>query len=376
MSKPSPKLFHPKKARLAAILALCFAMGGCQQIMDRVVGLVPAKTPAPDMAQIDSAPSLQPPKEPQPVQQAFNTSTDPSSLPLAAPSPRSSPVSPSAPPLVAENKALLKEFKDCPSCPTMVNLPAGFLRMGSPDNETGRDPDESPLTPVNVAAFSMSQTEVTRANWVEFERESGYRAVAGCLTWAGDGYELKAHLGWQSPGFVQQDDHPVVCVSWQDAQAYARWLSQKTGRVYRLPQEHEWEYAARAGTSTAYPWSSSDVCGQANGADAALNRQRPQWPAEKCHDGYAFTAPVGRYPSNAWGLYDMHGNVMEWVQDCWTPQLSARDSGQRPLNCRSRVMRGGGWDLKAAFLRSAYRGKASEANRGSGTGFRLVSARP
>jgi formylglycine-generating enzyme required for sulfatase activity len=347
MSKPPSKPFHPNQKRLGAILALCFGMGGCQQIMDRIVGLAPAQTPAPSISPIDTAPS-------------------PNTLPVSSP----------ARPLAAESKAVFKVFKDCPSCPTMVNLPAGLLLMGSPDNEIGRDPDESPLTQVNVAAFSIAQTEVTRANWVEFERESGYRALSGCLTWEGDGYELKAHLGWRSPGFVQQDEHPVVCVSWQDAQAYARWLSQKTGHAYRLPQEHEWEYAARAGSPTAYPWSSSDVCGQANGADAALNRLRPQWPAEKCQDGYAFTAPVGSYPSNAWGLYDMHGNVMEWVQDCWTPQVSIRVSGQVPLNCRSRVMRGGGWDLKAAFLRSAYRGKASEANRGSGTGFRLVRATP
>jgi formylglycine-generating enzyme required for sulfatase activity len=270
----------------------------------------------------------------------------------------------------------LEVFNDCPSCPKMVRLPAGSFQMGSPEGELGRDRDESPLTRVNVAAFSLGRTEVSRANWQEFERDSGHRALSGCLSWEGDGYVLSAHLGWRFPGFAQQDDHPVVCVSWQDAQAYVRWLSQKTGHLYRLPYEHEWEYAARAGTSSAYPWSNAEVCAHANGADASLGRRHPEWPAEKCNDGHTFTAPVGSYAPNPWGLYDMQGNAMEWVQDCWTPQVTSNVQDQGPLNCRSRVIRGGSWDLKAAFLRSASRGKSSEANRGTGTGFRVVRASP
>ena len=111
-------------------------------------------------------------------------------------------------------------------------------------------------------------------------------------------------------------------------------------------------------------------------ADEALRLKKPSWPIEKCSDGYPFTAPAGSYAPNAFGLYDMHGNVMEWVQDCWSPQLQANDGRQVPLNCRTRVIRGGGWDLTASYMRSAYRGKAAEANRGTGTGVRLARTLP
>ena len=248
--------------------------------------------------------------------------------------------------------------------------------MGSPVNEVGRHADESPLIQVNIPAFAMALTEVTRFDWMLFERQSGYRAASSCLTWDGDGYVQAEHLGWRNPGFFQSDEHPAVCVSWQDAQAYARWLSAKTAHQYRLPSEREWEYAARAGRSTPYPWYGSSVCDHANVADEALLLKHPGWQIEKCNDGHQFTAPVGSYAPNAFGLYDMHGNVMEWVRDCWSRQLQVSDGRQAPLNCSSRVIRGGGWNLTASYMRSAYRGKAAEANRGSVTGVRLVRELP
>ena len=260
----------------------------------------------------------------------------------------------------------------------MVILPSGVFQMGSPGSELDRHDDESPLTRISLQSFAIGQTEVTRAEWLEFERESGYRASSGCLVWDGDGYVRAAHLGWRYPGFEQSDQHPVTCVSWLDARAYADWLSKKTGHKYRLPLEKEWEYAARAGSQSPFHWAvaAAGMCSYANVADAALLQKQPRWSAEKCKDGYPYTAPVGSFIPNAWGLFDMHGNVMEWVQDCWGPQISADGSGTTPLNCRSRVTRGGGWDLIAPYSRSAYRGKAPEANRGTGTGFRLVREVP
>jgi formylglycine-generating enzyme required for sulfatase activity len=256
----------------------------------------------------------------------------------------------------------------------MVKLPAGTFLMGSPGNEAGRDSDETPRIQVAVAAFAIGRTEVTRSQWMAFERESGHRADSGCLTWDGDGYVLAAHLGWKNPGFAQTEDHPVVCVNAADAQAFAQWVSRKTGQIYRLPREHEWEYAARSGAQSAYAWASgaAGVCTHANGADAALLQKNPRWPGQSCQDGFAYTAPVGSFAPNAWGVYDMHGNVMEWTQDCWSTQLVQPDSGLAPLNCGRLVTRGGGWDLPVSFLRSAYRGKAPARNRGTGTGFRLV----
>lgn len=260
----------------------------------------------------------------------------------------------------------------------MIELPAGSFVMGSPTSEKGRDADESPMVKLGMPTFAIGQSEITRGQWRAFESETGYRAAAGCLNWEGDGYNKLPDADWKNPGFVQTDQHPVVCVSWLDAQAYADWLSRKTGKRYRLPKESEWEYAARAGTSTAYPWKEEPqgLCGRANAADAALVQARPRLPAQGCNDGFAFTAPVGSFAPNAWGLFDLHGNVMEWVADCWQAQLPQNPDLASPLNCRSRAMRGGGWDLPASFARSAYRGKASEGNRGTATGFRLARDMP
>jgi formylglycine-generating enzyme required for sulfatase activity len=356
-----------QKRGLIPILVLCIGLTACQQIVDRVVG----KAPIENETLIEGEATI------------LGSQTTPTSIKQsqAQNAPLSKTThSKSEPTSVAfftqTQTSLLEVFQDCEACPKMVRLPAGSFRMGSPVSEAGRHADESQLIQVDVPSFAMALTELTRFDWMLFERQSGYRAASGCLTWDGDGYIQAAHLGWRYPGFSHSNEHPAVCVSWQDAQAYARWLSSKTGHHYRLPSEREWEYAARAGTSTPYPWSGSAVCRHANIADEALLLKHPNWKIEKCNDGHSFTAPVGSYAPNAFGLYDMHGNVMEWVQDCWSPLLLSRAGEQGPLNCRSRVIRGGSWDLTASYMRSAYRGKAAEANRGSGTGFRLVRTLP
>jgi formylglycine-generating enzyme required for sulfatase activity len=333
---------------IGLLLSLC-GLAGCQQIFDRLTAVSASVHPPDTRNKVDSTEAV-----------AVNADQVPAQA---------------KPPLEPLD---LRTFRDCSDCPVMVRLPAGSFWMGSPESEMGRDADESPLLRSEVGAFAIGQTEVTRVHWAAFERDSGHRAALGCLTWAGDGYVLAGHLGWRYPGFAQSDEHPVVCINWQDAQAYAQWLSRKTGHVYRLPQEHEWEYAARAGAQTPYPWSGgvAEICAHANGADATLSLKQPHWPAQSCDDGHAFTSPVGSYTPNAWGLYDMQGNAMEWVQDCWRSTLDRPDSAMAPLNCSSRVIRGGGWDLPAHHLRSARRGKASPLNRGTATGFRLVRQLP
>jgi len=355
-----------QKNGLIVLFVLGIGLSGCQQIVDRLAGKarVQKETLANDEqpvtgSQITPISINQAQVQEAPVLAAVRTQPDsqPKFKPVAT--------------VKVTQKPLFEVFQDCESCPKMVRLPAGSFRMGSPANEIGRHADESPLVQIDVPAFALALTEVTRFDWALFERQSGYRAASGCLTWDGDGYVQAAHLGWRNPGFSHSDKHPAVCVSWQDAQAYAHWLSTKTGHQYRLPSEREWEYAARAGSSSPYPWAGTTVCDHANVADETLRLKHPAWPIEKCNDGYPFTAPVGSYAPNPFGLYDMNGNVMEWVQDCWSPQLQASD-GRAPLNCRTRVIRGGGWDLTASYGRSAYRGKAAEANRGTGTGVRLV----
>ena len=160
-----------------------------------------------------------------------------------------------------------------------------------------------------------------------------------------------------------RDRRPVINVSWDDAQEYVRWLSDQTGATYRLLTEAEWEYAARAGTSTAYPWGNEIGSGQANCWDCGS-----QWDREK-------TAPAGSFPANAWGLHDMHGNVWEWVADCWNESyLGAPSDGSARLRgeCSRRVLRGGSWHIEPWLLRSAYRNGYGSDNGYFNIGLRVA----
>ena len=245
-------------------------------------------------------------------------------------------------PLIGPARQVGERFRDCPTCPEMVVVPAGSYEMGSVDGVylTGKhESNAHPVHRVTIAQpLAVGVYEVTRGEFRRFVEATGYSMGKTC--------------SWHDPGFPQTDQHPVVCVSWKDAQAYVRWLSQETGQAYRLLSEAEWEYVARAGTRTARYWGQgmSDQCRYANGVDAALLRSdagRKQlnddhkefaetvkqvrkgmenpgkfdWHYERqavdCDDGYAWTSPVGVYGANAFGLHDVLGNVSEWVQDCW-----------------------------------------------------------
>ena len=192
------------------------------------------------------------------------------------------------------------------------------------------------------------------------------------MTWDGDGYAKPGQLNWLQPGFAQTEDQPVVCVSWKDAQAYTQWLSQVTGQRYRLPSEVEWEYAAKAGQGLVpYPWSSSDMpCGHSNLADQSIAQLHPQWRLVTCSDGYNHTAPVGSFAANPWGIFDMQGNVMEWVSSCYTPALTSQPA-ENP-DCPKKIIKGGGWDMPEKFIRNAYRGRAGAFNMSTGLGFRVA----
>ena len=265
-------------------------------------------------------------------------------------------------------------FHDCAECPEMVVLPAGTFRMGSPPSEQGRHEAEGPVHEVTIAApFAIGRYEVTVAEFGRFVDETGHSERNSC--WSHEGT-----VDWRSPGFGQSGRHPVVCVSWNDAQSYAAWLSRETGEDYRLPSESEWEYAARAGIALARYWGEAEAgqCRHANGADATVKERYSdwwRWPVVSCRDGHVHTAPVGTYAPNRWRLHDMLGNVWEWTGDCWNNNYtgapvdgSAWESGY----CDIRVKRGGSWSHVPRHLRAADRNGYETVKRNYYVGFRVA----
>ncbi|MDE0478168.1 MAG: formylglycine-generating enzyme family protein [Gammaproteobacteria bacterium] len=224
------------------------------------------------------------------------------------------------------------------SGPEMVVIPSGSFLMGSSENWS---PTETPVHRVTIGQnFAVSKYEVTFAQW--------YDCVVGggCSGYSPD------DAGWG------RGDRPVIYISWHDAQEYVAWLSRETGGTYRLLSEAEWEYATRAGSTTSYSWGD-----EFDGSLANLDGNRGR------------TVPVGSFPANAFGLHDMHGNVYEWVEDCWNENYHgapADGSAWLSGNCSERIFRGGSWYWVPSLLRSAYRGHEPTGHRSKGVGFRVA----
>ena len=240
-----------------------------------------------------------------------------------------------------------------------------------------------PQRSVQVKGFSAGRFEVTRGQYRVFAEATG-RSSDGCFVWTGARFEIDPIKDWRNPGYAQDDVHPVTCVSWEDAGAYARWLSQRTGRKYRLLTEAEWEYAARAGSTTTRYWGddASMTCDYANGADRSTQAQVPgagNWHIADCDDRYPYTAPVGSYRPNAFGLYDMLGNLEEWTQDCWNANYNGAPTDGSAVvagDCSLRVVRGGSWDDAPVGVPAAYRVGSPSTIRVYRRGFRVATDGP
>ena len=271
--------------------------------------------------------------------------------------------------------------------PQMVFIRGGTFTMGSPAGESGRRDNERQHR-VSVADFYLAKHAVTVGEFRRFVEDTGYRTEAernvgesGCYAWSetqagGEWWAWREGRNWRNPGFNQSDDHPVVCVSWNDAVAYIDWLNRESGQTYRLPTEAEWEYAARAGTTTARYWGNNpnQACRYANGADQTRSPNRNiRWTSRhECNDGYFFTAPVGRFQPNPWGLYDMLGNVWEWTCSVFDADYGGAEQRCADANESGfRVVRGGSWYNYPLRLRSAYRSWLAPDDRIYGQGFRI-----
>ena len=289
-----------------------------------------------------------------------------------------------------------ERFRDCPECPEMVVVPAGRFRMGDLAG-VGKE-NERPVREVRIAQdFALGRHEVTVGQFRRFVLTTGHRTEAerdpgkGC--WTPDSVTMGkpdwiAGRSWRNLPWEIAEDQPVICVSWNDARAYVGWVGDRTGASYRLLSESEWEYAARAGSEAKYHFGNDHarLCEYGNGFDeTARMTTDPLEPGMfrlvnkitqiVCKDGAYYPTPVGSYQANAFGLQDMHGNVLEWVQDCWKGNYqgvpgdgSAWESG----DCSGHVLRGGSWVSEPEGLRSAKRQGVVTGYRGFDSGFRVA----
>lgn len=268
------------------------------------------------------------------------------------------------------------------SSPEMVLIPGGHFQMGSADNDTLAESDEKPQHWVAVQPFAISRCEITVAQFRQFVDETGYVTRAetpdatqqntpkGCFRWTKSKFDRDKSLNWRNTGFEQSAQHPVTCITWDDSQAYIQWLTARTGVAYRLPTEAEWEYAARVNYTGLF--------GFIDDAESTLICDFANVRAPQCDDGFEFTAPVGQLTPNGFGLYDMHGNVWEWTEDCWhgdyngAPIDGAAWAASHEGDCSGRMIRGGSWLYVPRLARSADRNRINLYETYNNVGFRLA----
>jgi sulfatase modifying factor 1 len=282
---------------------------------------------------------------------------------------------------------------------TLQRVPAGAFLMGSTSPEVAAtlrfDPlfkpefaeDERPQHRIQISKpFYLGTHEVTKGQFAEFVDDRRYVTDAERDGQGGDGsnpdgtWVKGPQYTWRNPGFVQTDDHPVVNVSWNDATAFCEWLGRKDGVAYRLPTEAEWEFACRAGSTTIFQ-SGNDPEGLASLGNVADDGARISWTGYPgysyiaANDGFIFTSPVGHYRPNAFGLYDLHGNVGEWCSDWYGSDYYAQSSPSDPAGPpmgAEKVRRGGSWYNTPGGNRSAYRYRNVPSYRTNNLGFRVA----
>jgi formylglycine-generating enzyme required for sulfatase activity len=328
------------------------------------VTVTPAPAPAP--APVVSAPAAAPP--------APGASTS-----AAVEPPPAATVTPTRNDIFAlslERERALKPkdtFSECTRCPDMVVVPTGSFIMGSPVSERGRNEYEAPQHRVTFTRqFAAGKFAVTVDQFAAFAQETGYDTGLACDIYADGSWEKRSGRSWRNPDFAQVSSQPVVCVGWDDAQAYVAWLSRMTGKNYRLLSEAEREYVTRAGTTTPFWWGSSISTSQ-----AAYDGNHT-YGGGSTGEFRKGTMPVDSFQANPWGLYQVHGNVWEWTEDCWNEKYYGAPADGSPWtggDCNVRIIRGGSWDSDPMFLRSAYRvARPDIAWRINDLGFRVARA--
>lgn len=262
-------------------------------------------------------------------------------------------------------------FRDCPDCPTMVVVPAGSFEMGYVPTDENPETDAAPVHTVVIKRdFAVGAYEITRADFKRFATSTEYISKDECNIYETDWWFVKKGISWRNPGYDQTENDPVVCVTWYEAQEYIKWLCLITGFGYRLLSEAEWEYVAKTGSA-------------AQDADK-ISHDNANYGAVKCCgpkrgglDHWDYTAPVGSFEADSLGLYDIRGNVWEWLSDCYHENYEGAptDGSPRLSDCsapESRVVRGGSWGDDVFYLRTAYRLRGPAENGYFTLGFRVA----
>jgi formylglycine-generating enzyme required for sulfatase activity len=261
------------------------------------------------------------------------------------------------------SKSFRDRLKDGSLGPEMVWIPAGMFQMGSNNG----DSDEKPVHPVSVKSFAMGKYEVKRGEFRNFVEATGYETEAekgdGCYGWTGSERKKDSSFNWKNPGFTQDYRHPVVCVSWNDAKAYTKWLSEQTGKEYRLPSEAQWEYACRAGSTGKYSFGDDE-------------NQLGNYGWYDDENAGSQTHPVGEKQANKFGLYDMHGNVWEWLEDVWHDNYEGAPSDGSAWTAGGDsnvhlLLHGGSWYNNDNWLRCAFRSTIPATHTYGSRGLRL-----
>lgn len=272
--------------------------------------------------------------------------------------------------------------RDCEHCPEMVMIPAGTAILGASADDPFRSPDELPERRIVIReAFAVSRYEVTRDQYEAFVRATNRPVGGDCLTdrvKLGD-WQYDAGTTFRDPGFSQAGNHPVACVNWDEAQAYVAWLNSQTDRGYRLLTEVEWEYVARGGDALnhVYPWGNDQAkgCTSANASDQTMQAKYAGvdksgykvFDPMECADGWLNTSPVGSLAPNGFGVYDIIGNVAEWIEDCYS-------ASREPVEgtCAKRLIKGGSWGTLAHNVRIAERIAYPAKHRDDSIGIRVA----
>jgi len=280
-----------------------------------------------------------------------------------------------------------EDGKGLEACTNSLNMPfirvtAGEFMAGSPLTEPERSTNEVQHRVSITKPYWLGATHVTVKQFADFVKASGYQTAAEKQGWANGSWDVAGNKwsrleggSWRNPGFQQASNHPVVCVTWHDANAFCDWLSKKEGRKYRLPTEAEWEYASRAGQTNAYLWGNDSAAGEGwvNGSDHSSSNLFPLFPCYNWSDGFVYTSPVGSFRPNAWGLSDMLGNALQWCGDWFGdyPTNPVTDP-KGPATGKERILRGGSFVYGPKHTRCAFRGRNLPDFQNFYVGFRVL----